>query len=70
MALSGSEKTGLGLHGIPRRDYGSFAGKASFVPTALELYAGNAYGVRIRNRNGVWVYTQLIFTGEDFGIPD
>ena len=44
--------------------------KVGLDATALELFAGRAYGVRIRNRNGVWVYTQLIFTGEDFGVPD
>lgn len=35
----------------------------------LTLYADTAYEVYIRQQNGVWNHTQIVFTGDNFGVP-
>lgn len=47
MAYSGTQVTRLGLYGGPRGRYGSFAGKAAAVVSALSGYRGNNVGLQI-----------------------
>lgn len=59
--------TRLGLYGGSRAPYGSFAGKTEQALEYASIEFDKAYGVYIKNRNGTWEHTQIVFTGTDFG---
>ena len=68
MAFSGAQITRLGVSGVPRQLYGSFAAKASHVSEFTSILWGVAYGVYIKD-GPVWRHTQIVFDGTTHGTP-
>jgi hypothetical protein len=60
--------TALWPYGGPGRPYGSFEGKTENVEAAVTIRENTAYEVYIKQANGVWEHTQIVFTGADFGV--
>ena len=46
-----------------------FPGASEVAVATITLKEDYAYEVYIKQSNGVWEHTRIVFTGTDFGIP-